>query len=295
MGRPLNKKYFVNNGTDPSKGLVLTSAWIVGKNVAESGYYIYKQSGTNRFHVTNGVDFGIVQLVSHNPTNAGQASMTIQNPQNQTEYVRTIYNNTVRTYSSNTYMWDFDGTGQVSLPIIDINDPVEPVDPGDPSETYYFKITAGQDADLSGYKLPNMGSLDDYNGDLEIKGIFVDKSTNLTTVQLGGDFTQGYWELKDGPMNNFTLWLEISSYKTLSGSEEIIVSDMPIILDFVGYDAATDTSTFEDCIWLAISGTNEFIKQPTKPKDAITLIMEDLEYMKFSAIKTYGDGTWVDH
>lgn len=76
MGRPLNKKYF---GNPAQAGFQITcSAWFVGQGSPTAGVWITKQSGSNKYHVTNGTLSGIMRLVQGAPAAAGQMQVTVQ-------------------------------------------------------------------------------------------------------------------------------------------------------------------------------------------------------------------------
>lgn len=108
MGRPLKKRYFGEpNGTGR---LTLTHVWMEDSTEAETGYWVLRQVGSNRYKVTNGDKVGVVRLIDGVPSEPGEGSIEVLPfGTEDVEYAKTIYNRTVTTWQGNRYSWSRKG------------------------------------------------------------------------------------------------------------------------------------------------------------------------------------------
>lgn len=125
MGRPIKKSY-IGDTANPGKQIAC-NAWIPGDSGA-STCWIKEQIGTGRYVVSKDDESmeGIVTLANTNAAGliAGQASLKITlfpSAGGGEKYVDVIYDNIVRTFDGEKYIWYFSGTadtGEVNAGVI---------------------------------------------------------------------------------------------------------------------------------------------------------------------------------
>ncbi len=121
MGRPIKKSFIGNTSTTGQQ--IACWAWVPGDTQSRLSY-INEQIGTGRYHVvsTTGAKEGIVTLVNTNSGNliAGQGSVTVSpfpSAGGGTKYAKVIYDNVVKTFDGEKYIWYFEGvadTGEIN-------------------------------------------------------------------------------------------------------------------------------------------------------------------------------------
>lgn len=133
MVKPLNPRNF-GNPEKEGKQICFSKVWLSDSTAAESGYYVLRQVGWNKYEVTNDVKVGVVSLVAGEPTKAGEGSVEVTAfGEADVKYAVSIQAHLVKTSDGNIYGWSGEEAtkeGYADLPL----DVVEPVVVPEPEE-----------------------------------------------------------------------------------------------------------------------------------------------------------------
>ena len=157
MGRPI-KPAFVGKPTDYTDGrkvIVFSKAWIPGATaVSTAPVYIIKQTGANRYLVSDGTTTGNVYLVDGVPSEVGQGSITVTHG-TETSFARKITIHRVDTFDGTSFAWNFDGTSEATITSLNASEyttAITPVTP--PAKTTVDPSTVVQEGSDGSVEIP---------------------------------------------------------------------------------------------------------------------------------------------